>query len=94
MEIEILIKAINRNSELQEKILLKLDKLCDFVSNHMTNNNLSESLVDKDKVKEIYKISESTLYRSKKKNQITPIKVIGDRDYYRVEEIEKVLNKK
>ncbi|MFA6278380.1 MAG: hypothetical protein WC622_16655, partial [Pedobacter sp.] len=87
MEIEILIKAINRNSELQEKILLKLDKLCDFVSNHMTNNNLSESLVDKDKVKEIYKISESTLYRSKKKNQITPIKVIGDRDYYRVEEI-------
>ncbi len=94
MEIDNLIKAIHRNSELQERILLKLDKLCDLVSSHKDNKDLSQNIIDKDKVKEILKISESTLYRSKKKNQITPVKIIGKRDYYSAAEIEKIANKK
>ena len=90
MEIDNLIKAINRNSELQEKVLLKLDNLCEMMSNHKNNIDLSQDLLDSVDIQSVLKVSKSTLYRLKRDKSINPTR-IGKRNYYSISEIKKAM---
>ena len=92
LKIDLLIKAINRNSELQEKVLLKLDKLCTIMSSPKSNIDPSQELLDNVQTIAALKISPSTLYRLKRDEEIIPER-IGKRDYYTMAEIRRAKKK-
>ena len=79
------LKALHRIADIQEKILEQLMQgRGDPVPDYMLN------LIDNTDVKAMLKISDSTLYRIKRKRIISAIR-IGKRDYYNLTEIQNLV---
>lgn len=77
--------------ELQEELLTRLASMQGFpLSNTKEEEKELDDLIDNLQVKTILNISTSTLYRIKKSEHITPIR-IGKRNYYSRTEINKII---
>lgn len=76
--------------ELQEELLARLASVQGFPLNNTKEEEELDDLIDNLEVKNILNISTSTLYRIKKSERITPIR-IGKRNYYSKTEINKII---
>lgn len=83
MELEHIIRALNRIERLQEAILARLD------AGSALQNPETAKWIDSVQVKQILGISESTLYRIRKNKILLPQR-IGGRDYFYLPDIFRV----
>jgi predicted DNA-binding transcriptional regulator AlpA len=89
MDISQLFNKLLDLEKAQQEILRRLDLM---VGNSPQTSDPHEEWLDSLEVQKLLKISESTLYRLKKKNILVPAR-LGSRDYYPADEVRKAINR-
>lgn len=89
MDISQLFSKLLNIEKAQQEILRRLDLI---TGNVPQSSDPDEEWLDALEVQKLLKISESTLYRLKKKKILVPAR-LGSRDYYLADEVRKAINR-